>query len=82
MNNKINELYKTIEAKDKIIDSQALEIARLNKQVEMLKDYGEKCGERRNELYDKIDKAIEVVRLCNTKCSKEVIEILKGDDNE
>ena len=57
--NLVNELYNNLDAKDKIINEQALEIARLNKQVEMLKDYGEKCGDRRNELYDKIDKAIE-----------------------
>lgn len=27
----------------------------------------------------RIDKAIEILKLCNSKCSKEVIEILKGE---
>ena len=31
------------------------------------------------ELKDRIDKAIEILKLCNSKCSKEAIEILKGD---
>ena len=33
-------------------------------------------------LQQRIDKAIEVLKLCNSKCSKEVIDILKGEDNE
>lgn len=31
------------------------------------------------QLLMKIDKVIEIVKLCNTKCSKEVIEILRGE---
>lgn len=34
------------------------------------------------ELEQRIDKAIEVLKLCNSKCSKEVIDILKGEENE
>ena len=33
MNDKINELYNNLDAKDKIINEQALEIARLNGQI-------------------------------------------------
>ena len=92
MNKEIELLHKKIEAQDKIINNQALEIARLNKQVQMLKDYGEKVGERRNELYDKIDKATEYIKEHNVLavnkeylptgiercCSAELLEIL-GD---
>ena len=31
---------------------------------------------------DKINKAIEVLKLCNSQYAKETIEILKGDSNE
>lgn len=41
-----------------------------------------KVKEELEELQQRIDKAIEVVRLCNTKCSKEVIEILGDKENE
>ena len=30
----------------------------------------------------RINKAIEVLKLCNSQCSKEVIEILKGGSND
>lgn len=33
------------------------------------------------QLQTKIDKAIEVLKLCNSKCSKEVIQILKGEED-
>ena len=28
-----------------------------------------------------IDKAIEILKLCNSKCAKETIDILRGKDN-
>ena len=34
------------------------------------------------ELEVRIDKAIEILKLCNSKCAKEVIDILRGKDNE
>jgi hypothetical protein len=43
-----------------------------------------KCSDKdieykeKNKLQQRIDKAIEVLKLCNSQCSKEVIEILKG----
>lgn len=30
----------------------------------------------------KIDKAIEILKLCNSKCAKETIDILRGENNE
>lgn len=33
-------------------------------------------------LQDKINKAIEVLKLCNSQCAKETMEILKGDNND
>ena len=30
----------------------------------------------------RIDKAIEILKLCNSKCAKETIEILQGSDEE
>lgn len=29
-----------------------------------------------------IDIAIEIIKLCNSKCAKQTIQILKGEDNE
>lgn len=34
-----------------------------------------------NELQQRIDKAIEILKLCNSQCAKETIEILKGSDS-
>lgn len=31
------------------------------------------------EKQDRIDKAIEILKLCNSECAKETIKILKGD---
>ncbi|MBQ1496500.1 MAG: hypothetical protein IIZ40_04070 [Bacilli bacterium] len=66
----------TIDIKLKSYDELIFEITKLNtdkyllqqenkqlkEKIEKLKDYGEKVGERRNELYDKIDKAIEYIK--------------------
>lgn len=35
-----------------------------------------------NELQDRINKAIEVLKLCNSQCAKETIEILKEIKND
>lgn len=32
-----------------------------------------------DKLESRINKAIDILKLCNSKCSKEVIEILKGE---
>ena len=41
-------------------------ISKLNKEVD--------------ELHNKIDKVIEILKLCNSQCAKETIEILKGKE--
>lgn len=56
MNNQlIEELYKTIEAKDKIINEQALEIARLDRALTTAIDTNER-------LYQRINKAIDYIK--------------------
>lgn len=83
MNNSlIEELYKTIEAKDNIINNQVLEISHLNLQLDQaLKDY--------EELLIKIDKAIEYIKEMQNSCLvfsniayKELLEILGEKENE
>lgn len=54
MNDKINELYKTIEAKDKIINSQALEIARLKKIAKKMHLYIFLHSGNEQEAYDEL----------------------------
>ena len=37
--------------------------------------------ERKNQKYKEvIDKAIEILKLCNSQCAKETIDILKGEE--
>jgi len=33
---------------------------------------------KKEDLQQRIDKAIEILKLCNSQCAKETIEILKG----
>ena len=64
MNNQlIEELYKTIEAKDNIINNQALEIARLKEALETKYycQYANKC----NELYDCTREEYNSMAECN-----------------
>ena len=35
-----------------------------------------------SDLEDRINKAIEILKLCNSKCAKETIEILKGETHD
>ena len=67
-------------------------IKKLEKENKMLRDYGEKVGEIRNQLYDKIDKALEYIEevfdgevFTHTfdKCNmRELFEILRGEEND
>lgn len=57
-------------------------IGEYEKQVEKLKVEIKLLDDNNNYLNNRIDKAIEILALCNSKCSKEVIEILKGSDKE
>lgn len=64
----INQLQNNIKALDK--DNKFLQIE--NKLLkEELQITANKCKQ-----------AIEILKLCNSKCSKEVIEILTGDKKE
>ena len=69
MNKEIELLYKTIEAKDKIINEQALEIARLKGKSEILEENNKLLIQQKQQMYedldiayDKIDKAIEYIK--------------------
>ena len=56
------------------------EIERLNK---IEKEHQKINGELRvenQELHNKIDKANEILKLCNSQCAKETIEALKDSD--
>lgn len=64
--NLVNELYNNLDAKDKIINEQALEIARLNKRNQEIYDgfkvtIDEVCetDREKREYKERIDKAIE-----------------------
>lgn len=45
-------------------------------------EYIDKLVKKIYELEDRIDKAIEILKLCNSKCSKETIDILRGVNND
>lgn len=71
MNKEIEMLYKTLEAKDKIINKQVLEIARLKEQLEYLRsnEYLNQVKWERTfneelvkELQERIDKAKEYIK--------------------
>lgn len=80
-NDKISELYKNIEAQDKIINTQALEIARLRDEnleiarlrplVDLLKEENNGVRKSFNDLQQKIDQAIVYIKkfipICNGK---------------
>lgn len=56
-----------------------------NKEDDILlytQQYVDKLKKENNALQDRIDKAIKVLKLCNSKCSKEVIDILRGEDKD
>lgn len=86
MNEKINELHNTIDAKDKIINYQALEIARLKKQLN--------CKERLTKImppdtefiilsksdYDRQEKDIEEIALELRDKIDKAIEYIKNYD--
>lgn len=68
MNKIIEELYDKIDAQDKIINEQALEIARLKSKSEILEENNKLLIQQKQQMYedldiayDKIDKAIEYI---------------------
>lgn len=68
----INELYNDLDAKDKIINEQALEIAKLNAEMENFK-----------ELQTNIEKAIEIIEsyttLNPTRVRSQLVKLLEGE---
>lgn len=83
-------IEQNMKYQDKIDDLQQ-ENKQLKDKIEKLKDYGEAVGERRNQLYDKIDKAIdwcnEIIRtFCEDDkqvvVAYEIKEILGDKENE
>ena len=53
-----------------IIDTQDME-ERYGEEL-----YKEYLENQNKEMKEKIDKAIEIIKLCDTKCAKELLEIL------
>lgn len=43
-----------------------------------LRNENDRLWKQKLEYIDKISKAIEILKLCNSKCAKETIEILGG----
>ena len=76
-NDLINELNNKIDVQDKIINTQALEIARLNKDLKDACLVIEKLKKEKEKAIDKIKKGIFVI----PKDTNELLEIL-GDDKE
>ena len=76
-NDLINELNNKIDVQDKIINTQALEIARLNKDLKDACLVIEKLKKEKEKSIDKIKKGIFVI----PKDTNELLEIL-GDDKE
>lgn len=70
MNNSlIEELYKTIEAKDNIINNQTLELAKLKSKCEILEENNNLLIQQKAQMYEdldiayeKIDNAIEYIK--------------------
>lgn len=98
MSNKIEELYKVIDAKDKIINEQVLEIARLNEEIAKWEEENTRIFDildnTRIELYNKnaiINKAIEYIKDCTMGGDyvyadnidpEELLEILGDKEND
>ena len=91
----INELNNKIDAQDKIINEQALEIARLKEKSEILEENNKLLIQQKYQMYkdldiayDKIDKAIEYIKnyLPNYDFDHsnldELLEILGDKENE
>ena len=77
MNNKLIEmLYKTIEAKDKIINEQALEITGLKEVIEYDKELSEKYSKRLEQLTNE-NKQLKEDKKKAIKCIKEDYKRIK-----
>lgn len=81
MNKEIELLHKKIQAQDKIINEQVLEIARLKGKSEILEENNKLLLQQKQQMYedldiayDKIDKAIEILNKLNIKL-KDILQI-------
>ena len=81
--NLVNELYNNLDAKDKIINEQVLEIARLKERFERLVQEHIDTITRNEEKQQRIDKAIEYIKelqnsdlVFSNIAYKELLEIL------
>lgn len=86
----IEQQYSAILSENAELENKITNLQKENKQlkdkIKKLKDYGEKVGERRNQLYERIDKATEYINReywinqheHNDRVIKELLEIL-GD---
>ena len=94
LNDQINELNNKLDAQDKIINEQALEIARLKDNFDFNLGAIENLRKTIKEQEERIDKAIEYISnvLCNSKAMvrndisgkeiDELLEILGDKENE
>ena len=53
----------------------------LNEKARKLFDTVMEICDNRDLYKNRCDKAIEILKLCNSKCAKETINILQGNDN-
>ena len=87
--NLVNELYNNLDAKDKIINEQALEISQLKERFERLVQEHIDTITRNEEKQQRIDKAKEYIKelqnsdlVFSNIAYKELLEILGDEENE
>lgn len=87
LNKIISGLYAKIDNQEKIIRELQEELQKADSITQSCLFEGmeestmnfRECLKALENYKQRIDKAIEILKLCNSQCSKEVIEILKGD---
>lgn len=81
-----NECKQKIKEQEQLIKFLKADNNNLYKDLQFIKDTGYETPQRLAlefiSLRERNNKAIEILKLCNSKCAKETIEILKGDSNE
>lgn len=50
--------------------------------INMISDILTNLQEEKEDYKQRNEKAVEILKLCNSKCAKETISILKGDKDE
>ena len=74
-----NKEYEIIKLKQ---DNNKLYIQELEKRIEEISGANKGYKLENKRLRKRIDKAIEVLKLCNSKCAKETIDLLRGEEND